>query len=58
MSGNAPHILWSNFQYSIDTQNPSSYTPVVKTEVLINLFSEKNPAKPGQRMQEIMGNHP
>jgi hypothetical protein len=45
-------------QYSIDTQNPSSYTPAVKKEVLINLFSEKNPATPGRRVHEILAKPP
>jgi hypothetical protein len=55
MIGNAPHIFWSN---SIDTQDPSSYTPAVKKEVLINLFSEKNPAEPGRRVHEILAKTP
>jgi len=45
-------------QYSIDTQDSSSYTPAAKKEVLINLFSEKKPAEPDRRVQEIMAKPP
>jgi hypothetical protein len=44
---------WANIQYSIDTQDPSSYSPFGKKEFLINHFFERKPAEHGWRVNKI-----